>query len=185
VASVYELPFGRGRTYLHDPGVLAAIFSGWEITGVAAGRTGLPVNITVDRSAAAMPDGNSGNQRPDYVPGAALTPQSGSTPGLWINPSAFKPPAAGTWGDLGRNAFRGPALWQIDMALQRRIPLRERIALEMRGEVFNMLNRPQYGNPLADISASSSFGRITSLANTSPTGSGTPRQIEIALRLVF
>ena len=181
--------FGRairqGRTYLHDPGVLGAIFGGWELTGVAGGRTGLPVNITVDRSAAVMPDGNSANQRPNYVAGVSLTPSGGSTPGLWINPAAFAVPAAETWGDLGRNAFRGPALWQVDMALQRRIALRERMALEMRGEVFNTLNRAQYGNPLADISAPSSFGRITSLANTAPTGSGTPRQIEIAMRLVF
>jgi hypothetical protein len=184
-ASVYQLPFGRGRTYLHDPGALGAIFGGWELSSVAGGRTGLPVNITVDRSAAVMPDGNSANQRPNYVAGVSLTPSGGSTPGLWINPAAFTVPAAGTWGDLGRNAFRGPALWQIDMALQRRIALRERMALEMRGEVFNTLNRAQYGNPLADISAPSSFGRITSLVNTAPTGSGTPRQIEIAMRLVF
>jgi len=184
-ASVYELPLGRGRTYLHDPGALSAIFGGWELTSVAGGRTGLPVNITVDRSATVMPDGNSANQRPNYVAGVSLTPPGGSTPGLWINPEAFVVPAAGTWGDLGRNAFRGPALWQIDMALQRRIALRERMALEMRGEVFNTLNRAQFGNPLADISAPSSFGRITSLVNTTPTGSGTPRQIEIAMRLVF
>ena len=94
-------------------------------------------------------------------------------------------PAAETWGNLGRNAFRGPALWQIDTALQRRIALRERMALDCAPNVFNPLNRAQYGNPLADISAPASFGRITTLANTSPTGSGTPRQIEIAARLVF
>ncbi len=55
--------------------------------------------------------------------------------------------------------------------------------LEIRAEVFNTLNRPQYGNPLADITASASFGRIRSLVNTGPTGSGTLRQIEIAMRL--
>jgi hypothetical protein len=51
--------------------------------------------------------------------------------------------------------------------------------------VFNLLNRAQYGNPLADISAPATFGRITTLANTSPTGSGTPRQFQLALRLAF
>ncbi len=184
-STVYQLPFGPGRTYLNGHGPLSAIFGGWELSGVAGGRTGLPVNITVDRSASALPDGNSANQRPNYVLGVPLTPAGGSTPQLWINPAAFTVPAAGTWGNLGKNAFRGPALWQIDSALQRRVVLRERMALEMRAEVFNITNRPQYGQPLADISAPSSFGRITSLANTSPTGSGTPRQIEIAMRLVF
>jgi hypothetical protein len=103
----------------------------------------------------------------------------------WINIAAFSIPAAGTWGNLGRNDFRGPALWQIDTAVQRRIALREKLALELRGECFNLLNRAQYGNPLADISAPSSFGHITSLVNTSPTGSGTPRQFEVVARLVF
>ncbi len=184
-STVYQLPFGPGRAYLNGHGPLSAILGGWELSGVAGGRTGLPVNITVDRSASALPDGNSANQRPNYVLGVPLTPPGGSTPQLWINPAAFTVPAAGTWGNLGKNAFRGPALWQIDSALQRRVMLRERMALEMRAEVFNITNRPQYGQPLADISAPSNFGRITSLANTSPTGSGTPRQIEIAMRLVF
>jgi hypothetical protein len=185
LASVYELPFGAGRAWLHGGGVLSKLFGGWELTGVAGGRTGLPVNITVDRSAAVMPDGNSANQRPNYVEGASPTPAGGSTPNLWINPAAFAVPAPETWGDLGKNAFRGPALWQIDTALQRRIALRERVALVLRGEVFNALNRAQYGNPLADISAPTTFGRITTLVNTTPTGSGTPRQIEIAAKVVF
>jgi hypothetical protein len=184
-STVYQLPFGPGQAYLNGHGPLSAILGGWELSGVAGGRTGLPVNITVDRSASALPDGNSANQRPNYVLGVPLTPAGGSTPQLWINPAAFTVPAAGTWGNLGKNAFRGPALWQIDSALQRRVMLRERMALEMRAEVFNITNRAQYGQPLADISAPASFGRITSLANTSPTGSGTPRQIEIAMRLVF
>jgi hypothetical protein len=157
-STVYQLPFGPGRAYLNGHGPLSAIFGGWELSGVAGGRTGLPVNITVDRSASALPDGNSANQRPNYVLGVPLTPPGGSTPQLWINPAAFTVPAAGTWGNLGKNAFRGPALWQIDSALQRRVMLRERMALEMRAEVFNITNRPQYGQPLADISAPSSFG---------------------------
>jgi len=185
LSTVYQLPFGAGRPFLQAPGILRAMLSGWELTGVAGGRTGLPVNITVDRSAAVMPDGNSANQRPNYVLGESLKPPNGSTPLRWINPAAFVVPAAGTWGNLGKNAFRGPALWQIDTALQRRFVLRERMALELRGECFNLLNRAQYANPLADISAPSTFGRITSVVNTSPTGSGTPRQFEIAARFVF
>ena len=185
VYTLYELPFGSGRRYLNTPGVWRALFGGWTFNSVAGGRSGLPVNITVDRASSALPDGNSGNQRPNYVPGVPLTPMGGSTPLLWINPAAFAPPAKGTWGDLGHNAFRGPALWQIDTALARSFRIRERMGLEFRGECFNLLNRAQYGNPLADISAPATFGRITTLANTSPTGTGTPRQFQLALRLAF
>ncbi len=169
VSTVYELPFGKG-----------GLFGGWELSGVAGGRTGLPVNITVDRTAAVMPDGNAANQRPNLLPGVPL-----ASAGQWLNLSAFAVPASKTWGNLGRNAFRGPALWQADVSLSRRIALREHVALELRAECFNLLNRAQYGNPLADISAPASFGRITSLVNTGPTGSGTPRQFEMVARLVF
>jgi hypothetical protein len=57
--------------------------------------------------------------------------------------------------------------------------------LQLRAEAFNLLNRAQYGAPLADISAPSTFGRITTLVNNGPTGSGTPRQFQFALRLGF
>ena len=183
--TVYQLPFGPGKPYLNSPGVLRALFGSWELSGLAGGRTGLPVNITVDRPSSALPDGNNNNQRPDYVFGTPLTPPGGSTPTLWINPAAFEVPATGTWGNLGHDAFRGPALWQIDAALSKRVAITERVSLELRGECFNLLNRAQYGNPLADISAPAAFGRITTVANTSPTGTGTPRQIQFAARLLF
>ncbi len=185
VSNVYQLPFGTGRPYLQAPGFLHALLGGWEVTGIAGGRTGLPVNITVDRSASVMPDGNSGNQRPNYVLGESFTPVGGSTTLHWINPAAFAVPAAKTWGDLGRNAFRGPGLWQIDTALQRHFFITEKLGLELRGECFNIFNRAQYANPLADISAPATFGRITSVVNTSPTGSGTPRQFEVVARFLF
>jgi hypothetical protein len=185
IYTVYDLPFGAGQRYWSSPGLWRTLFGGWKFDTVAGGRSGLPVNITVDRPSSALPDGNSGNQRPNYIPGVPLTPAGGSTPTLWINPAAFAVPANGAWGDLGRNAFRGPALWQIDTALARSFRIGERAGIEFRGECYNLLNRAQYGNPLADISVPATFGRITTLANTSPTGSGTPRQFQLALRLAF
>ena len=94
-------------------------------------------------------------------------------------------PAKGTWGNLGHNAFRGPALWQIDAALSKPVTLTERLHLEFRAECFNLLYRAQYGNSLADISAATTFGRITTVANTGPTGARRPRQFHFAARLHF
>ena len=183
--SEYQLPFGSRRTFLSRPGLKRAILGNWNVNVISAARSGLPVNITVDRPSSSLPDRNSNNQRPDLVPGTSLSPVVGSTPTLWINPAAFRAPVSGTWGNLGRNAFNGPRLWQIDTALSKRVQLTEKANLELRAECFNVLNRAQYASPLADISAPASFGRITSLVNTSPTGSGTPRQLQIAVRLGF
>ena len=183
---VYELPLGVSKPYFSQPGILRTLLGGWQVSGVASGRTGLPVNVTVTRASSALPDGNAGNQRPDINFGVPLIPVGGSTPTAWINPAAFSVPAALAWGDAGRNLLRGPALWQLDTSASRRVAIKERLGLELRAECFNLFNRAQFGNPAANISSPASFGQITSLVNTSgPTGSGTPREFQFALRVLF
>jgi outer membrane receptor protein involved in Fe transport len=183
--SVYELPFGRGRRYFVEPGPGRALLGGWQLASVASARTGLPVNVTVDRASSDLSNGYNTNQRPNLAPGVSLTPAGGATPGDWINLAAFAVPAKGAWGNAGRNLVRAPGVWQMDLSLSRNIELRESAGLQFRAEAFNIFNRAQYGSPLADISAPSTFGRITTLVNNGPTGSGTPRQVQLALRLVF
>ncbi len=184
--TVYDLPFGPGKPHLSQPGFARALFGGWQISGVATARSGLPVNITVDRSNAAVPGGYSvsGSERPDLVPGVSLIPAN-QNPDNWINPAAFSVPVNGAFGNAGRNLLRGPGLWQIDSSLAKRISLTERLSLEARGEVYNIFNRAQYGNPLADISSPVNFGQIVAPVNQGVTGSGTPRQVQFALRLSF
>ena len=151
-------------------------------------RTGFPVNVTVDRSASAVPDGNTTDQRPNLVPGVSLTPPGGPTTAEWINPAAFSIPAPGTFGDAPRDVARGPGAWQMDLGVGKQIPLTERARLEFRAEFFNIFNHPQYGLPQADFTGSG-FGSIIQTVNTttpvSPVGTGTPREIQFALRLVF
>ena len=184
--AVYQLPFGLGKPYLNQPGLWTSIFSSWELTSVAVARTGFPVNVTVDRPSADVPDGNTNNQRPDLVPGVSLTPPGGSTIAAWINPAAFAVPAPGTFGDAPRNLFRGPGAWQIDMGVGKNIPVTERVQLQFRTEFFNIFNHPQYGLPQSDFSAGAGvFGSIISSVNTGPVGTGTPRQIQFMLRLAF
>lgn len=186
--AIYQLPFGPGRSYLNQPGILSTIARDWELTSVALARTGFPVNVLVNRSSASVPDGNSTDQRPDLVPGVSMTPTGGKSIGEWINPAAFTVPAAGTFGDAPRNNVRGPGAWQIDFGVAKSIPLSERARLEFRSEFFNIFNHPQYGLPQATF-AVPGFGSITQTVNTttpvSPIGSGTPREIQFALRFAF
>jgi Carboxypeptidase regulatory-like domain/TonB dependent receptor len=190
--AVYQLPFGTGKTFLNQPGIASAIAGSWELTTTVVARTGFPINVTVDRSASAVPDGNNTDQRPDLVPGVSLTPPGGSTIGEWINPAAFSVPAAGTFGDAPRDVARGPGAWQIDMGIGKRIPLTERASLEFRAEFFNILNHPQYGLPLSDFSVApgpNGFGNIVGTVSTttpiSPVGTGTPREMQFSLKVIF
>jgi hypothetical protein len=182
--AIYELPFGRGKSYLSQPGVLSTILGSWEISSLVTARTGFPVNVTIDRNSSDTPDGNTNNQRPDLVPGVSLTPPAGQSIGTWMNPAAFSTPAPGTWGNAPRNLLRAPGAWQMDAGVSNRILFTESIQLQFRADVFNIFNHPQYGLPNADVS-SKGFGQITSTINIGPVGTGTARQMQLALRLAF
>jgi hypothetical protein len=186
---IYRLPFGKGRAYLNRSGIADAALSGWEFSATAAARTGTPVNVTLTRTAAAVPDGlslenGSSFQRPNYVGGVSLAPANQSI-NNWINAAAFTAPADGTWGNSGRNLVRGPSFWQSDIALSRDFRITERFVAVFRAEGFNIFNRAQFGNPNGNFS-SASFGRVTTTVNgSSATGSGTPREFQFAMRLRF
>jgi hypothetical protein len=187
--AVYQLPFGQGKPLLHDSGIASAIAGNWLLTTTALARTGFPVNVLMPSSYTA-PDGATGTERPDLVPGVSLTPPGGRSVAQWINPAAFATPA-GEFGTAPRDLLRGPGTWQIDLGVSRIFLLTERAHLEFRSEFFNIFNHPQLGPPQATFNPSNTngFGSIISTVNTttpiSPVGSGTPREIQFALRIAF
>ena len=194
--AVYQLPFGKGKQFLNGGGALSQFVSGWELAGIGSARTGLPVNITVSRSASALPDGNNSGQRPNLVPGVPIY-AAGQTINNWFNVAAFSAPANGTWGNLGRYIANGPGTYEIDSSLQKRFHVSERLALNFRAAAFNLLNHPQYKTPGASVGSVSgsgsnltikpaaSFGRITGILNTGATGTGAPRRFEFMFRAEF
>ena len=187
-SGIYELPLGPNKPYLNQPGILRIVAGGWQLSSTALARTGFPVDVLVNRSSASVPDGNSSSPRPDLVPGVSLTPPGGKTIAQWINPAAFAMPAAGAFGDAPRDIARGPGAWQIDVGAAKRIQLGESGWLEFRSEFFNIFNHPQYGLPQA-TSGIPGFGSIIQTVNTttpvSPVGSGTPREMQFAVRIGF
>ena len=195
--AAYDLPFGVGKPMLNKRSFPSAIAGNWQLTMGALARTGFPVNVLLPGSYIA-PDGNSSTQRPDLVPGVSRSPPGGKTVAHWMNPAAFTLPA-GEFGDAPRDLLHGPGTWQMDTGVAKRISLGERAQLEFRSELYNIFNHPQLGQPQAacDVSTANpagcptGFGAITNTVNTSivspitPVGSGTPREIQFALRVQF
>jgi hypothetical protein len=193
--AVYELPFGMGKPWLNRRGLANTVAGGWQMSTTALARTGFPVNVLLPSSYIA-PDGASGTERPDLVKGVSLTPPGGRTVAEWINPAAFAYPA-GAFGTAPRDLFRGPGTWQFDLAADKTFSLPERGRLEFRSEFYNIFNHPQLGQPQSTCNVSSSapigcgagFGSIINTVNTvspvTPVGSGTPREMQFALRLEF
>jgi hypothetical protein len=204
--AVYQLPFGPGKPMLNQHGIASAIAGHWELTTTALARTGFPVNVVTGLNG---PDGNqAGTQRP-LLTGQPLTPPGGRTAAEWFNPAAFEIPAlnsagnASVFGIAPRNLLRGPGTWQVDLGAGKTIPLPEKGQLEFRAEFYNVFNHPQLGQPGASCSGNGSssgptacggsFGQITNTINLNtaivspitPVGSGTPREVQFALRLEF
>ena len=170
--TVYQLPFARNKFY-----------GGWDFSSIFTARTGSPLTVLLNRAAANVPSGQTQTQRANYVGG--IDPyMANPTPGQWLNPLAFVAPANGTYGNAGRNRFRGPGLWQADIGVSKKFRLTEKINLDFRTEAFNLFNRAQFGNPVNNIS-NPTFGRILQTANDGSTGTGTSRQLQFMLRMNF
>jgi hypothetical protein len=180
---VYGMPFGKGQKYL-TTGPAMRIFGGWEMSGIWTMRSGRPLNITMSRSTNDLPDGNSRDPRPNLVPGVSIYAPGGSTYGMWYNPAAFATPASRTWGNLGRHVARGPGAGQVDLALQKVNHITEKKTITLRFEAFNLFNFIQAANPGSTWTSPASFGIVSSGLNRT-IGSGTARQLQLALRFSF
>lgn len=155
--------------------------------------------------------GNSRNvRRPGFVPG--VNPYLNGDRTI-LNPAALTTPAPGTFGNVPRNALRGPNFGQLDMVLSRHFRLSEQRSIEFRTEVFNILNHTNFDIPgsrlnLALPSFSQSGGIFTLGSGIQPrqpysfttsgqtfgllrqtvvrdVGLGTSRQLQFALRFNF
>jgi hypothetical protein len=163
--AVYELPFGPGKSYLNEEGVVGKIVGGWKLSGVGLWHTGHPLTVNMNLSGNftfLLPDGNDQtSQRPDLVPGVPLTlPGGGHNGAPLVNPAAFQlppmtmistpegPQAVFTrFGNAGNGIIRGLNSWQIDMALMKETRLTERVSAEFGVQVFNIFNHVQLGDP--------------------------------------
>jgi hypothetical protein len=86
------------------------------------------------------------------------------------------PPANAPFGNLGRNAFRGPGFGQLDMGINKSFRVTESVRVQFRSEFFNILNKTNFSPPTA-TTTSSAFGTIRSTF--------APRQIQFALKVLF
>jgi hypothetical protein len=180
-----------------------AIIQGWSVQNVFQAWSAPPVNVFSTAQLIPYPTGLA---RPDVVPGKPQYLHGSQYPGgKALNPAAFtKPPVdPGTGlalrqGDLGRNALRGFGAWQWDFAVHRDFPLHESLKLQFRGEMFNVLNHPNFGPPLGNNLGNPLFGLATQMLGQSLDGGfvggtplsplyqiGGPRSIQLALKLQF
>jgi len=172
---VYELPFGKGKQYLTE-GPAAYILGGWQFNGVLTMMTGEPFNLSVAGGIINAP----GNANTPNLNGAFKTIKDVGPGTFWFDTSVFTSPAAGTFGNLGRNILSGPGFFNLDASIFRTFSITEKWKVQFRAEAINFTNTPHFNNPNGDIT-SPNFGRVTGV-NGAPNG---PREIQLGLKVTF
>lgn len=177
----YELPFGRGKKFLTSAnGFVNQIVGGWAINAIHRYVSGTPLGIG---GGGVIPLFGAGN-RPNRV--AGVNPLRNADHGsfdpardIYLNIDAFAQPAPFTLGNAAPNYgdIRNFGSLNEDISILKNFRITEGHRLQFRTELFNALNRVNFGGPAANINAPATFGRIGS--------TGQPRQIQFALKYVF
>ncbi len=177
VSYAYDLPFGKGRAWLRE-GWASHVLGGWQSFGVLQFQTGQPFTVALlpnfDNSNTGIDSlGFGANDRPNVAGDPHLSNPSATR---WFNTAAFVIPPYGTFGNSGRNVLEGPGLATVDLSLVKNTAIRERTTLQFRAEMFNALNRTNFGLP-DNFVGSPTFGQILSAGN--------PRRLQLGLKLRF
>jgi hypothetical protein len=178
---MYELPLGAGRQFLGGvKGVADKLVSGWQLNTIVNLQSGFPFTPILGFNQSR--DGDTGNpDRPDMAPGRTLQGIYLRTPEHWVDATAFTLPAAGTFGNAGRNILIGPGLADLDLSMFKTTRLTERSSLQFRAEAFNLLNHTNLGLP--NLVMLTSSGAPSSTAGNITTHATNSRQIQLGLKL--
>ncbi|HEV2274959.1 MAG TPA: carboxypeptidase regulatory-like domain-containing protein, partial [Acidobacteriaceae bacterium] len=183
IDGTYQLPFGQHQRYLNHLGRLSnAAAGGWTANSIVTLQSGFPFTPQLSYN----PSNNGDTKNP--VRPFANPAFSGSAilgkPSQWFNPAAFLAPpnGSGFYGNLGRDTLTGPGLATWDVSMLKETPIHERLNLQFRAEVFNILNRANFNTPnlvvFTPSGVSPSAGVITSTSTTS-------RQIQFGLKMLW
>lgn len=174
LASAYRMPFGQGDG---NPWV-NAIIKDWQLNGSVAAYSGTPFTVTASNTAL---DQRGNLQTADLVGDVTRVGVGPDEP--FYDPAAWANVTEQRYGNTGRNEFRGPGFWTLNMSLFRTFPLVGHARVQFRVETFNLANLPQWANPVNSVT-SGSFMRITSTRGDPTTGGGA-RYARFGIRVEF
>ena len=202
---IYQLPFGKGKTFFNQGYWSNLFIGGWELSGILQVRSGVPITLVDGRATLSIYSGST-------TPNSSLsTDQIRDLIGVyeangriyWINPSVINGAGQGSTGyihdsnsnvaadnqvffnvgpgelgSLPRAFLNGPRYWNANMGLMKNFMFTETLKLQLRAEAFNVFNNVNFQNntQYATIT-STSFGQITSAAS--------PRIMQFAFRFEF
>ena len=178
----------------------ATLFRNWTVAELAAFRSGFPFTVRGTTVTPLPGQGEILNNRANIIDQNQTVLESPvPVPGgeQLLNPAGFSEPGPSMLGNSGRNAFRGPGFYSLDLSLARSFGLRwlgEAGRLTFRADAYNVLNHANLGNPdaiftnpLSSTFGIASFGRQgvqTGFPAVSPLNE-TPREVQLSVRVIF
>jgi hypothetical protein len=172
VNTVYDLPFGPGKQFANQGGIVGWVIGGWEVSQITSWQTGYPFTVLgTDFS-----NTNSLSPRPNRT--CSGVGQKSIT--NWFNQNCFSnagSAAAPTFGNSRRNILDAPGLTNTDLAILRHFPVENKFDIEFRSEFFDAWNHPFFAPPANSIGSPTLVGKVAS-ANDG-------RQIQFALKIIF
>ena len=189
INALYALPFGRGQMYANDvQGWKGHLISGWSLASIVTLQSGFP--LTPQLSYNPSNNGDTRNPVRPFVNPSFKGPVVLGKPSQWFNPAAFiaPPSAIGFYGNAGRDTFTGPGLATWDFSVLKDTAITERLQLQFRAELFNLLNRANFNTPNLIVFTPPTATNPTGLSGTAgavTSTSTTARQVQFALKLVW
>ena len=170
---VGELPFGTGKRWAKG-GPLAQIVGGWQINGLLSAYTGTPFTVSASDASLNAP---GSSQFADCI----REPRRLNDIREWYDKSTFVPVREARFGTCGVNSLSGPGLLNMDLGIDRKFQITERMELRFRAEMFNVSNTPHHSNPIDNVN-SGNFMQALDIRNTGREGID-ERTFRVSLRL--
>ncbi|HYI92346.1 MAG TPA: hypothetical protein VEX68_02280, partial [Bryobacteraceae bacterium] len=175
-SGAWDIPYGRGRRWgTQLPGVAEAFLGGWQLGGIFVIRTGFPLTVT-NGTLGDIANAGGITQVPNRISDPNLS-GGDRTENVFFDTTAFTAPARYTLGNAGANIIDGPNFWNLDASVMKIFRVSETKVFQLRGELFNAFNHPNWGDPGLGY-GTATFGRVTST-------SGDPRNAQIGLKFLF
>ena len=164
------------------------LLAGWQLNGIVAMHSGYAFSPSIQTPNWSRTGNISNNaeDRPNVKPGTDPKKMITGNPNGWFDTSAFELPLQGTIGNTPRNFLRGPGFANVDMSLVKNQQLRGDTRLQLRLEVFNVLNRANFATPTRPVFAGATqneaplatAGKVTRTVNSS-------RQVQLGIKILF
>jgi hypothetical protein len=190
----YELPFGKGKTFMNAGGIKDLLFGGWELSTIQTMETGNPLNFSFANSPNNYYPTFAGNRRPDLVgtPDYDFSKWNNGGPDRFvtnnrpavIDQSAFAYPAAFRVGTAGRNILTGPSMVWAQFSLQKNVIIKERVQAQIRWDMQNAYKTYNFSGPTTtvDFRNPQTFGKLLDDPRTASLGGQPLMNLTVMLR---